>query len=264
MSTEFHPVPADAEVLERGGFARLAYRLGSARATGVLTVYVPGVRPEVMVLRRGHVMTSSADALGRQSSRRLARLASVESARYTFDNNTVAYPPGAVERQVPLAAWARAHFESQLDARHAQALVIEFTGVRMTVPSERAPDPSLCDATDLRILEALAAPSRLDQVWHHARTPRFRLLTFLYFLRCIGALELLAMTGPRVEPPAFDEARKLLGVSADADRVEVKRAYRRLARALHPDLHPHASEEHRRALERRLAAVTAAYVQLTH
>jgi DnaJ-domain-containing protein 1 len=251
-----------AELLGRGEFARLAYGLGRARATGVLTVHPPGRRAEVMVLRRGHLMAASTDALGRQTSRRLAHLASM-SVRYTFDSDTLAYPPGAVDRQFSLAAWARSFFEAELDAQMARSLVAEFTGARLMVAADRAPDPSLCDPTDLRILEALAQPSRLDQVWHHARTPRFRLLSFLYFLRCIDALEVVDAMAPAPEPPVQEDAWRLLGVLPNADRAAVKQAYRRLARALHPDLHPHASESYRRRLERRLAIINSAYVQLT-
>jgi curved DNA-binding protein CbpA len=39
----------------------------------------------------------------------------------------------------------------------------------------------------------------------------------------------------------------------------VKQAYRRLVREYHPDLHPAASYEERRALSARFAEVTAAY-----
>jgi DnaJ-domain-containing protein 1 len=54
-------------------------------------------------------------------------------------------------------------------------------------------------------------------------------------------------------------AWRVLGVPADADPSEIKRAYRRLARSFHPDSHPSASEEERRVLARRFQAVTEAY-----
>ena len=40
---------------------------------------------------------------------------------------------------------------------------------------------------------------------------------------------------------------------------EIKRAYRRLARSVHPDLHPGASDEERRALQARFVELTDAY-----
>lgn len=54
----------------------------------------------------------------------------------------------------------------------------------------------------------------------------------------------------------------LLGVPRDATPDELKRAYRKLARALHPDLHPHATDEERSELSRRFSAVTTAYHEL--
>ncbi|MBX3228152.1 MAG: DnaJ domain-containing protein [Labilithrix sp.] len=54
-------------------------------------------------------------------------------------------------------------------------------------------------------------------------------------------------------------AYRTLGLSSAAGEPEVKQAYRRLVREYHPDLHPEASHEERRALSARFAEVTAAY-----
>src|SRR5262249_31956854 len=56
-------------------------------------------------------------------------------------------------------------------------------------------------------------------------------------------------------PPPHPTAWRILGVTPGSDPVDIKRAYKRLARAFHPDLHPHASDEERRALEARLVEV---------
>lgn len=61
-------------------------------------------------------------------------------------------------------------------------------------------------------------------------------------------------------PPA--SAYRLLGVDERAEPAEIRRAFRQVARKLHPDAHPHASDEERRALESQLAQVTAAYQTL--
>jgi DnaJ-domain-containing protein 1 len=64
-------------------------------------------------------------------------------------------------------------------------------------------------------------------------------------------------------PGAVDLGRitafRTLGLSASASDDEIKRAYRRLVRAYHPDLHPEATHDERRSLSVRFAEVTAAY-----
>lgn len=255
--------PPDADPLRRGEFVRICYRLGRSRATGVLTVYTSR-GSETLVLRRGNVVTAASDPTGRALSQKLAQLAASDNARFRFDGGIAAYPPGLAGRQVSLAGWARSHLESQVDSTRAATMVRELAGTRLIVRRDVAPDSSICDATDRRILEVLSQPRRLDQIWTLARTPRFRLLTFIHFLRCIGALRLIGVAAPIPDPPTVEcaAAHRILGVSASADRTTVKRAYRRLARALHPDLQPSLSPEKRRALERKLARVNSAYREL--
>jgi hypothetical protein len=115
------------------------------------------------------------------------------------------------------------------------------------------------------MLAAMTLPRRLDQIWPLARTPRFRLLAFVHFLRGVDALEVEGVVVERsvmIVDPRREAARRLLGLDPTADLDAVKRAYRRLARALHPDLQPHLDADRRRALERRFAEVTAAYQTL--
>jgi preprotein translocase subunit Sec63 len=119
------------------------------------------------------------------------------------------------------------------------------------------------------MLAALAQPRCLDQIWLLARTPRFRLLAFLHFVRSVGALvqDAAARVAERGAPvraadPHRIAAMRLLGIDDAADLDAVKRAYRRLARALHPDLQPDADDQRRCMLERRFAEVTAAYEAL--
>ncbi len=252
-----------SETLERGEFVRLAYRLGLSRATGVLTVVPSAGSPAVLVLRRGFLMAPDTDPLYRKAAQRLARIAGFERATYRFDGGTMAYPPGATERQFALAAWARQHLERQIDSGRAQQLVSMLAGSRLVLRPDLVPYDSLLDDTDRRIIAAMRVPRRLDQIWPLARTPRYRLLTFIHFLREVGAVgfEGIAAPAPRMST-AQDAARRTLGLEPAADKTAAKRAYRRLARALHPDLHPSATAERRRLLERRLSEVNAAYRQI--
>ena len=117
------------------------------------------------------------------------------------------------------------------------------------------------------MLAAMDQPRRLDQIWPLARTPRFRLLAFLHFLRSVDALEMLGVVAEKSGPHRTVDGRRrvalaTLGIDDDADLETVKRAYRRLARELHPDLQPDADAQRRRTLERRFAEVTAAYEAL--
>jgi len=274
------PEPDLHHAFGRGGLLRLLYRLGRQAASGVLTLAAPASRGEVYVLRRGAAICADGEIARRALVTRLARSVAEPSIRATFDGGTTAYPPGAMH-QLALMGWVRSHLEAQLDGPLAEALVRELAGTRLVLRAELAPAP--LDDADRRMLAAIAQPRRLAEIWPLARTPRFRLLAFVHFLRAVGAVTLDAggaeraaaptpASAPRQAPaprpapaprtvldPRARAARQLLGVDDAADADTVKRAYRRLARALHPDLQPDADDQRRRTLERRFAEVTAAY-----
>jgi hypothetical protein len=65
--------------------------------------------------------------------------------------------------------------------------------------------------------------------------------------------------GDAPPPKAESSAWRVLGVAPGTDVAEIKRAYRRLARTVHPDLHPQATDEERRALEARFVVINDAY-----
>lgn len=69
-------------------------------------------------------------------------------------------------------------------------------------------------------------------------------------------------TPPAVRPSSDAAPWRLLGLPPGSDAAAIKRAYRRLARTVHPDLHPGATDEERRALEARFIELTAAYQSL--
>lgn len=251
----------------RGELVRLLYRLGRNAASGLLTLTTPGSqRAEIFVLRRGAVMLADGDAARRTLVARLARLVALDRLTVVFEGGIAAYPPGA-HNVLALATWARAHLEQQLDSTLADLLLRELAGIRLSIKSELAPDRTTCDEADRRMLLALAQPRRLDQIWSLARTPRFRLLAFIHFLRAVDALEVEGVVAEKSAPmraidPKRAVARQLLGVDDDADVEDVKRAYRRLARELHPDLQPDCDHAERKSLERRFAEITAAYEAL--
>lgn len=253
-----------SSILGRGELVRALYRLGRQGASGVLTLSTDDAwrgrsRNEVFVLRRGAVMVGEGELARRTLAARLIRLAGHDTIMFAFAGDVAAYPPGP-QHQLFLAGWARAHLEQQLDGTLAEVLVRELAGVRLTLRAELAPEPA--DEADRRMLAAMTQPRRLDQIWPLARTPRFRLLAFLHFLRGVGALDVEGVASVRAFDRRRDAARRMLGVDDQADLETVKRAYRRLARMLHPDLQPDADRDHRRSLERRFAEVTAAYEAL--
>jgi DnaJ-domain-containing protein 1 len=223
-------------------------------------------RAELFVLRRGSVVLAEGDTARRLLVSRLARLVSIDQLEVVFEAGVTAYPPGA-SHLLPLATWARGHLEQQLDGTLADILLRELAGIRLSIRVGLAPDPSACDEADRRMLAALASPRRLDQIWSLARTPRFRLLAFIHFLRAVDALDVEGVVAERSQPTRSidwrrEAARRLLGLPVSADHEEIKRTYRRLARELHPDLQPGVDRAERRLLEQRFAEVTAAYEAL--
>lgn len=256
------------ESIRRGELVRLAYRLGRTFASGVLTAFTGTPKREVFVLRRGAAMIGGTGELERKLLvARLVRLASQDLEIELEGGVSGVLPPGAT-RGVSLTAWARSHLEAQLDGSLADTLVRELAGARITLRPELAPEP--IDEADRRMLAAMTQPRRLDQIWPLARTPRFRMLAFVHFLRSVDALDIEGVAAERSAPmrltthdPMRRAALRVLGIAEGADAEQVKRAYRRLARALHPDLQPHADAERRRALERKFAEVTTAYESLT-
>jgi DnaJ-domain-containing protein 1 len=254
--------------LVRGELVRLLYRLGRQGASGVLALTARArsgaERAEVFVLRRGAVMVGEGELARKTLIARLGRLCAIDEIGVVFEYGVTAYPPGATN-QVSLTGWARQHLEHQLDGVLAESIVRELAGVRLVLRTELAPDP--VDEADRRMLGAMAQPRRLDQIWPLARTPRFRMLAFLHFLRSVDALEAIGVVAERSAPHRVIDARReaaqrKLGVDEGADAEAVKRAYRRLARELHPDLQPEADAQRRRSLERQFAEVTAAYEAL--
>lgn len=67
---------------------------------------------------------------------------------------------------------------------------------------------------------------------------------------------------PRPSTAGDPKAWGALGLPPGSNLGDIKRAYRRLARTVHPDLHPGASDDERRDLQRRFVELTDAYRSL--
>ena len=57
----------------------------------------------------------------------------------------------------------------------------------------------------------------------------------------------------------FKDYYQILGVTKSATQDDIKRAYRRLVRTYHPDLHPGVSAAERSELSARFSTLTDAY-----
>ncbi len=256
--------PPSARRLERGHFVRLCYQLGREKSTGVLSISLDHGGSELLILRRGQLFTRDSEEQGRKTWQRLESLAG-QGCCASFETGLAAYPP-RMGHPFSLTHWARTHLEGQLDSARSQDLVRELAGARLCIVEDALPVPDELDATDRRIIEALGKPRRLDQIWPLARAPRFRLLCFVHFLRSVGAVEESGVaahhSAPLGSPARQAAAMRVLGLSGLTDRQEVKSAYRRLARRLHPDLNRAGNHLVRRKNEQRLADVNSAYREL--
>jgi hypothetical protein len=123
-----------------------------------------------------------------------------------------------------------------------------------TVSLQQPPHAS-CLGNDERPLVAyLKRPRTLDEIDRADLCAPSRAARLLSFLDAVGALEI---EGVVAESPYL-----LLGLPDGAPADDVKRAFHKLARELHPDRHPTASEDDRRVLAERFAAIHAAYRQI--
>jgi hypothetical protein len=121
-----------------------------------------------------------------------------------------------------------------------------------TLQLAQPPHPSCLGRDERPLIAFLQRPRTLAEIDAAALCPPLRAGRLLAFLDAVGALAVVVASSPWA----------LLGLPEGAPLDEVKRAFHRLAYELHPDRHPAASEDDRRALERRFAEVSAAYRQL--
>lgn len=233
------------------GILRAIYDLGLGRETGVARLHDEAV----------HVDGGS---VGARAARETLLRWPDEGGRVHFERGASA----PIGMPVALVGWVRRTLAAR--TTDVDVLRIERTFVRSALDRSRVRRADL-DASDLAILDALAVAPALREVAHRARAPRHAVASFVTFLRTIGALDAapdLPSSPDESPPPAVVVDRRAhallsLGLDRDAPSSSVRAAFRKLARLLHPDMHPLADEPARRALARRFAEVRAAYEVLT-
>jgi DnaJ-domain-containing protein 1 len=147
------------------------------------------------------------------------------------------------------AAVIRNVLAGDADAFRARAA----NGARLQLVSQ--PHASCIGLDERPLVAMLTTPRTLEELERTQVTPAVRVWRLCAFLEVVGALSVESEL-------SLASAYALLELGEGASADEVKRAYRRLARALHPDVHPNASSDELRELERRFAAVSAAYRRL--
>jgi DnaJ-domain-containing protein 1 len=167
---------------------------------------------------------------------------------WRFDEKLPLLKRGAVPPFHP-AAVVRNALAADGDAFRARAA----NGARLQLVAQ--PHPSCIGLDERALVAMLASPRTLEELERAQLTPPARVARLCAFLEAVGMLSVESEL-------SLASAYALLEIGDGASAEEVKRAYRRLARALHPDVHPNASPEELRELERRFAAVSAAYRRL--
>ncbi len=244
---------------------RALYDLGLRRASGRYQLGEISFE-----LREGGLVLDSTDAVGRRGEALLTRISESDVTRLR-SIATSAPNASAVVRTLSLIAWVRRRSERDLDVERAAALRDRFSRTPIALNPGRTPRFSDLEPKDGELFAALARPRTLSELASLARAPRFVVLSFVAFLDQVGALTddrapspeptPVFMAAPRVEP-ARARALRLLGLPIGAETSSVKAAFRRLARTLHPDVHPAAGEAERRRLAQSFAAVSDAYTFL--
>ncbi|HEX2573440.1 MAG TPA: J domain-containing protein [Polyangia bacterium] len=170
-----------------------------------------------------------------------------EAFRSDFVDNE---PPLRLGRCPPFhpAAVVRNHVEAWLGAEAAAHFRARAGGQRLRL--EFPPHPSCLGRDERPLVTLLGLPRSLAELEEMRLVPMTRIERLCAFLEAVGSIVL----GP--------SPYELLGLQDGAPHEEVRRAYKRLARELHPDLHPGATEDDRRELASRFAALHKAYRRL--
>ena len=232
---------------------RLLFRVSSEGASGTFRIEAGGAATR-LELELGFVHAISVAGENRDTGdetlrRLLERLPDDATAR--FDPGS----PPRTARPVPAfhpAPALRARLEGALPVDVGPRLGHRLAGARLRL---LIPPHGSCLADDEAPLAALlSAPRSLDELLASGAAAPERVAAFLAFAEAAGILA--------VEDPSLQAAYSALGLPAGAPPEEVRRAYRELAREIHPDRHPRASDPERQALAERFREATLAYRRL--
>ncbi len=224
----------------------MVHDLGMRRATGILTM--SGV-PVSVVVRNGEALVRPGDEA--RLRKRLQALCESNPSHYEFCETNSVCPPTL--RGIVLTAWSRTFIDSCATAWELAEIEACVKQQKATLHRHVGPDGATCDIFERNLCERICGGlSPLADIMQPA--DKQRTLRFLLFLRRIGALEfsMKAMVTPG----------QVLGVSESANTEQIKIAYRKLARHLHPDRHVGAAVEKQKSLQNQFSDVSDAYHKL--
>ncbi len=227
--------------------ARALHQRAAADRTGVLNIHTrEGLRR--VALLRGHVHAIDSGPIAPVSPEGQLRYILRQRGQAEFVDGAKLSAKFAVEPLRPDAS-IRGHIEAQ--AVPPEPLRTRLGQKRFTVTLP--PHSSSLHPDEQAALRFLGQARTVPELLTGGAWSPTRILRFLVLLDALGSL---AVGIASIE---LATAFRQLELSADADLIELRQAYRRLARGLHPDYHPHASPDELRTLSGRFTAVHDAY-----
>jgi hypothetical protein len=240
--------------------SRLLYEIGQQNKSGVCLVGLPGRLGDARIeTYRGWIhavdVTSAKKLIGKIPPRgedalaALLRLEREHELSPSFDAKLPLTKRGACPPFHPAALVRNA-----VDALKPDVAAFRARVGAGTVLLPQPPHASCLGSDERPLVAFLKKPRTLDEIDGADLCAPSRASRLLAFLDLMGALE--------IEAQLLSSPYSLLGLPEGASPSDVRRAFHRLARELHPDRHPAASEEDRRRLAERFAAIHAAYRQI--
>jgi hypothetical protein len=222
--------------------------------TGVLAVHPRGgeAKERRLGLRQGLVVALDAGPNAPVSAEAQLRYLLRQRGRPEFSTGALLSARHSVEEFRPDLC-IRQHIDAQ--ALSPDPLRQRIATQRIAVSSP--PHSSSLHVEEQAVVRFLSEPRTVPELLEegaraNAWSP-LRAMRFLVVLDALGVLLIGEIGGP------LAEAHALLGLDGVATADEVKLAYRRLARTLHPDSHPDLDAAGARELTDRFTAVHAAY-----